>query len=227
MKGKLLRSRTVVRNYLKDPQSYGSGKRPDRPPKIRNVARRGLFWEASKIQLSSRDLQKSQYLPFTPRRVRQLLHKLKNLVYGNRKTAPDLTAKQKKKRVDWVKKKVVWTKEKWETVVFSDEKNFNLDGPNGSQCYWYDLKKEKQLFSKRIFGGGSVKVWVAFTASVINKTCNDFHLSELTTDNFKCPIFVLGLVSNKDSNMRRRILTKQENEKYVASTFGRLLPTIC
>ena len=61
-------------------------------------------------------------------------------------------------RVDWVKKKVTGTKEKWETVVFSDEKKFNLDGPDGSQSYWDDLRKEKQLFSKRLFGGGSVMV---------------------------------------------------------------------
>ena len=68
--------------------------------------------------------------------------------------------------VDWEKKKVTWTKEKWETVVFSDEKKFNLYGPDGSQYYWHDLRK-KQLFSKRLFGGGSVMVWRAFSASGI------------------------------------------------------------
>ena len=57
-------------------------------------------------------------------------------------------------RVAWVMKKVTWTKEKWEAVVFSGEKKFNLDGPDGTQCYWHDLRKEKQLFSKRPFGGG-------------------------------------------------------------------------
>ena len=50
-------------------------------------------------------------------------------------------------------------------MVFSDEKKFNLDGLNGSQYYWNDLRKEKQLFSKRQFGRGSVVVRVAFTAS--------------------------------------------------------------
>ena len=50
--------------------------------------------------------------------------------------------------IDWVKKKVTWTKEKWETMVFSEEKKFNLDGPDSSQCYWHDLRKEKQQFSK-------------------------------------------------------------------------------
>ena len=64
--------------------------------------------------------------------------------------------------IDWIKEKVTWTKEKWETVVFSDEQRFNSDGLDGYQCYWHDLRKEKQLFSKRPFGGGSVMVWGAF-----------------------------------------------------------------
>ena len=109
----LSRSRTAVRNYLKDSESYVTRKRPGRPPKIKNAARRRLFREASKGQSSSRDLQKSQNIPITPRRVRQLLHESPNLVYRNRKTAPLLTADHNKMRVDWVKKKVTWTKEKW------------------------------------------------------------------------------------------------------------------
>ena len=58
--------------------------------------------------------------PSLPRKVRQLLHELPNRVYWNMRTAPALTAKHK----DWLKKKVTWTKEKWETVVISDEKKF-------------------------------------------------------------------------------------------------------
>ena len=65
---------------------------------------------------------------------------------------------------DWVRK-LTLTMEKWESVVFSNEKQFNLDGPDGSQCYWHYLRKEKRLFSKRPFGGGYVMVWGAFSAS--------------------------------------------------------------
>ena len=102
----LSRSRTVVRNYLKDSESYGTKKRPGRPPKITNAARRRLFREASKGQSSSRDLQKSQNLPITPRRVRQLLQESPNLEHRNKKIVPALTAKYNKMRVDWAKKKV-------------------------------------------------------------------------------------------------------------------------
>ena len=143
-----------MRNHLRGPESCGTSKRPGRPPKITNAARRRLFREASKRQSSSKDLQKSQNLPITARRVHQLLHEQLSFVYRNRKTEPALSAKHKR-HVDWVKKKVTWIMGKWETVVFSDEKKFNLNGPDRSQCQWQDLRK-KQLFSKILFGGGSV-----------------------------------------------------------------------
>jgi len=41
-------------------------------------------------------------------------------------------------------------------VLFSDEKKFSLDGPDGLNHYWHDLRKEPLTFSRRNFGGGSV-----------------------------------------------------------------------
>ena len=49
-------------------------------------------------------------------------------------------------------------------------------------------------------------------ASIVNKHCDDFRLSELSADNFKCLIFAQGLISTKDAEIRRRVLNKLENE---------------
>ena len=49
-------------------------------------------------------------------------------------------------------------------------------------------------------------------ASVVNKNCDDFKLGEFSADNIKCLIFVQGLVSAKDGEIRRRVLSKLENE---------------
>lgn len=51
----------------------------------------------------------------------------------------------------------------WNKVLFSDEKKFNLDGPDGVQYYWHDLRKEKEIQMSRNFGGGSLMVWGGFT----------------------------------------------------------------
>ena len=53
---------------------------------------------------------------------------------------------------------------------------------------------------------------LTFAASV-NKLCNDFKLVELTADDFKCLIFSQGQVSAEDAEVRRRVLTKLENEQ--------------
>ncbi|KAF0775093.1 hypothetical protein AaE_001207, partial [Aphanomyces astaci] len=48
--------------------------------------------------------------------------------------------------------------------VFSDEKKFNLDGPDGYQYYWHDLRKEQEIYTKRVSGGGSVMIWAGMSA---------------------------------------------------------------
>ena len=48
---------------------------------------------------------------------------------------------------------------------------------------------------------------------VVNNLCNDFKLAELTTDDVKGLIFAQGLISAEDAEVRRRVLTKLENEQ--------------
>ena len=55
-----------------------------------------------------------------------------------------------------------WTDE-WPSVLFSDEKKFNLDGPDRLAYYWHDLRKELRTFLSRQQGGGSLMVWGAFS----------------------------------------------------------------
>ncbi|KAF0704573.1 hypothetical protein AaE_014868 [Aphanomyces astaci] len=52
--------------------------------------------------------------------------------------------------------------------MFSDEKKFYLDGPDGCQYYWHDLREDVETYSKRVAGGGSVMVWGRI--SFYNKT---------------------------------------------------------
>ena len=47
-------------------------------------------------------------------------------------------------------------------------------------------------------------------AGVVTGECEMFKLYELTSNSFKCLILILGLTSNKDAEIRSRILTKVE-----------------
>lgn len=53
----------------------------------------------------------------------------------------------------------------WNNVIFSDEKKFNLDGPDGFRMFWYDPGLDKKIFSKRQNGDGSVMVWAGFSTN--------------------------------------------------------------
>ncbi|VDO61194.1 unnamed protein product [Heligmosomoides polygyrus] len=44
-------------------------------------------------------------------------------------------------------------------VIFSDKKKFNLDGTDGSHCYWRNLRQDPFVFNRRNFAGGSQMVW--------------------------------------------------------------------
>ena len=85
-----------------------------------------------------------------------------NLQYSKMKSAPNLKQVHKDRRLQFAKKTMTWSNE-WKSIIFSDEKKFNLDGPDGWAYYWRDLRKEPKIFSKRNFGGGSVMIWGAFS----------------------------------------------------------------
>ena len=54
-----------------------------------------------------------------------------------------------------------WSATDFSEWIFSDEKRFNLDGPDGVYCYWRLGTELAKFRSKRSFGGGSVMFWGA------------------------------------------------------------------
>ncbi|CAF4635902.1 unnamed protein product, partial [Rotaria sp. Silwood2] len=77
-----------------------------------------------------------------------------------KKHSPALTTTHKDLQLTWAKYHMTWNNE-WNKVIWSDEKKFNLDGPDGFSYYWYDLRKEEEIFSTRVQGGGSVMIWAS------------------------------------------------------------------
>ncbi|KAE9032945.1 hypothetical protein PR002_g8928 [Phytophthora rubi] len=53
----------------------------------------------------------------------------------------------------------------WPQIVFSDEKNFNLDGPDGLRHCWRDIRRPTRQTVRRQNGGGSVMIWGSFSAA--------------------------------------------------------------
>ena len=158
------RSENVISKFLRDPENYGKRKRSGRPKSITQRDIKMLINEAKKGEKSSRQLKECQNLNLSTRRIRQILNESKNVKYLKKKSQPQMTAEHVKKRMDWCDPKLTWNDDEWGKIIFSDEKKFNLDGPDGFNYYWHDVGKEYQYYSKRVHGGGSVMVWAGMSS---------------------------------------------------------------
>lgn len=159
---RLERSRDAVRKFLLDPDSYGKNKAPGRKKKVTERIARTIRRQAASGSSSS-TIAASLSLEVSPRTVRRVLRDTPHLVYKRRLRTPHLTKQHKAKRLEWAKKMVDYG-EQWSCVVFTDEKKFNFDGPDGCQYYWHDLRKDEETFLSRQQGGGSVMVWAGISA---------------------------------------------------------------
>ena len=69
-----------------------------------------------------------------------------------------LNLANKLKRLEFARIHQTWN-DQWKNVVWSDEKRWNLDGPNGNCKVWHDNRRPRQILKKRHAGGGSLMVW--------------------------------------------------------------------
>lgn len=159
---KLGRSPNTIACFLHSPDTYNTTIRHGRKPKLNQRALRRLVQEASKGRTTAKRIKFEQQVPLGVRRIQQLLRGTSHLRWEMRKSSPWMSRGHEIARVKWASKQLSESRD-WKSVVFSDEKKFNLDGPDGIQYYWRDLRREPQYFKKRQSGGGSVMVWAAFS----------------------------------------------------------------
>lgn len=131
---KINRHRNTVSNFLKDPENYGSKKRSGRIPTIDQRTKRRIRNLATRENMSCRQIKVELGLHVTRQRVQQLIKDDIGLNYENKIAKPRLTQRHKNARIAFAEKYKFW-EEEFETVIFSDEKKFNLDGPDGHHKY--------------------------------------------------------------------------------------------
>ena len=141
-------------------ENYAAKPHTGRPRMLSSRSVRQVLRLASTSNVSARDISNTIDQKVTPRTIINYLHRSETFEFTKKVSKPTLTDKHKAKRLEFARIHHTWTNQ-WHNVIFSDEKKFNMDGPDGYAYYWHDLRTEKQIFSKTQFGGGSVMIWGA------------------------------------------------------------------
>jgi len=101
-----------------------------------------------------------------------------------------MTQRHKDARLQWARHHIVWAAAKWKLVIFSDDKNFNLDGPDGLGYYWHDLRKDEKIFSRHQQGGDRLMLCGAMSYYGIS----DLHVVKGNMDSVQyCEVLKEGL----------------------------------
>lgn len=158
---KIKRSKDVISKFLSKGENYGSIKRTGRKSLISDRQTREIRRLACNNSLSPAEISRQLNLPVGKRRVQQILHADERMTYEYKVPAPKLLPRHKQARLNFAEKYQFWDEE-WRKVIFSDEKKFNLDGPDGVHRYWRNKRHEPQTRHSRNFGGGSLMIWAAF-----------------------------------------------------------------
>ena len=165
---KLNRSSRTVDRYLKDPKSYGN-RYKGRNQALSAREKRKILRLASNSTQSAAKIRQLAGVKASLSTVKRTIHAAKHIKRLKIKKKPPLDAVRKQKRLQFAKNYMTWAVQietrtnDWRLVVFSDEKRFNLDGPDGFQYYFHDLRKEEICLSRHHSREGGVMVWGAIT----------------------------------------------------------------
>jgi transposase len=171
------RSKTVVANYLAKKENYGVKKPTKGNTKLTRRDRSRIFREVQTNKTTAPEIKAKLNLSVTPRTVRRVLAAEPNFKFSKLNKKPPLTKNHKMDRLLFARNHVSGT-DFWKKVVFSDEKKFNLDGPDGIHCYWHDIRMEPQYLSRRVQGGGSV--WFGLGLDIVVKPVYVLSMEEWT-----------------------------------------------
>lgn len=152
------RSRAVIRSFLNDPEYYGTKRRGGRKVAVSVREKMLLVRTARNSRSSAKTLGLQCGITASVRVIQRILKAEPTIIRRKLKKKPLLSTTQRKNRVIFAEQHILNAKN-WKHVIFSDEKKFNLDGPDGYQYYWHDIRDQTQYLSKRHSCLGSVMIW--------------------------------------------------------------------
>lgn len=155
------RSKTLAQHRIALKNSGKRDSHSGRPNLVGKRTRKRILKLARNRIISCRRIKERLGLKLSTQTIWRILSSSENLKYAKVRANPKLKPEHKNARFNFALNHFRWAEE-WSKVVFSDEKKFNLDGPDGFHFYWHNINDEEITMSKRVQGGGSVMVWAGF-----------------------------------------------------------------
>ena len=150
----LKRSKNVVGNFSKDPETYIKKKKKGRPTKVSPrwaaAGHHKLSAGFSNIIGVKRDIN----VTFSGSTILRAAHKGHVLEWKRMRKALQMTALHKTFLLEWAMDNVKLYREEWRNIIFSAEKKFNFDVPDGNAYYWHHLRPNERIISTKTFEGG-------------------------------------------------------------------------
>jgi len=159
---KMGRHRKTIANFLKNKESYGKIYKGGNNQVISPADRRAILREASNSHDSTTKIREKTGVKASLSTVQRVIKKANHLKRQKLKKKPPLNMLRKEMRFNFARAHMTWTTQ-WQHVVFSDEKKFNLEGPDGFNYYFHDLRKEEHHLDRLHSRVGGVMVWGAIS----------------------------------------------------------------
>lgn len=181
------RSRHAITNHINKVVGGVQKRRTGRPKVTTLGGDRRIIRRASNSASSSERIRSDLDLSCSSRTIRRRIKELGILKYRKMSRKPVLKAHEKARRVDWARARLHW-QTRWKKIVFSDEKRFCLDGPDGNRSYYHDVRKPELICNRRHSGGGGVMIWGAIgwhgksTIAFVDTTMNSEKYIEVLTN---------------------------------------------
>lgn len=152
----------TINNFVKNKENYGKHRRGRTSKATTERERRSILREASNSAATARKIKEKVGTTASVHTVRRVIKQCPHLRRQKLQKKPRLLQHHKNARLELCREHLHW-KTEWQQVIFSDEKKFNLDGPDGFRHYFHDLRKSELFLSRRHTSVGSVMVWAAIS----------------------------------------------------------------
>lgn len=175
------RSISVVHKVINAKQPFAKSSKRGKMKKTDTRTDRKIIRQVYAGYSGAKNVRDVLQLPVSVRTVQRRIAEVPWLKFKKPRRSPNLTKQHIAGRLHWAHENSGLDEFWWANVMFSDEKKWNLDGPDGYRR-WVDTRKKQVNPVRRHSGGGKVMVWGGFCGG--KKTTLDFLTGRITSKTY-------------------------------------------